>query len=243
MTKVILLNGPPRCGKDTLAEAMWNFNPSVFQEKFAAPLKEHAPQLYGVSRHDWKNNYDTPAQKDMPQSVFLGKSARQIQIALSETFYKPLHGSDVFGRLLVSRVSRLPKLSGGPRIVVVSDSGFRDEAEAVVNHFGAEHTFLVRLYRTGSSYDGDSRGYIRLADMGVREIEYSNQSGVDVLARFGQHLLRVVGQPRLGPAEEGGAHEAEHPYQCRISKAWEVLLEHHLEEERLKYNQPAYEGE
>ena len=116
--------------------------------------------------------------------------------------------------------------------MVVSDSGFDYEAEPVVRHFGAEHTFLVRLYRSGCDFKGDSRGYISLSHLGVREIEYQNQSGVDVLARFGHHLLRVAGLPRETVDTDSNVKESDESYQRRISEDWTLLLARHHDEER-----------
>jgi len=219
--KVLLLNGPPRSGKDTLAEALWKFDPDIHLEKFAKPLKDTAPILYGISREEWRTNYDTAANKDYPTPAFFGKSPREVQIAISENLLKPLHGKDVFGRLLVSRISRLPRLVFPPRLVVVSDSGFRAEAEKVVEAVGKDNVFLCRLYRKGCTFAGDSRGYITLSDLGVREVELQNSGGVDDLRDAGERLSSVLRLPREQVHLGGGpcVPEPEQVYQARVDTA------------------------
>ena len=203
--RVLLLNGPPRCGKDTISSALHRFDPIIHEEKFARPLKDTAPLLYGVTRDEWIRKYDTSAYKDMPSPTFFGKSAREVQIAISENLLKPLHGKDVFGRLLVSRINKLPRAEAPPRLVVVSDSGFRAEAEKVVEEVGKDNVFLCRIYRKGCDYSGDSRGYISLADIGVREVELQNTGTEDDLARSAERLATILRLPREYIKVEGEA--------------------------------------
>lgn len=230
---VLLINGPPRSGKDTLAELIWAYNPLVHLEKFARPIKAAIPVAYGIDLQDWKNRYDTTASKDTPFPEFLGKSPRDVQIAFSENFLKPIHGKDVFGRMLVTRLSRLPSPRPPRRVVVVSDSGFHDEAKAVVDAVGANNTFLVRLHRKGCTFHGDSRGHIGLGDMGVKELDFENDSGVDVLTRFGHLVHQCIAQPRLALDDEFQSAEPDEPYYRRVSETWDSILVRHAEAERL----------
>lgn len=199
------------------------------------PLKRGVPRIlevsFGINPDTWSTRYDTPTSKDSPFPELLGATPRQLQIALSENYFKPIWGKEVFGRMLATRLQRLPISGGGKRIVVVSDSGFRSEAEPLVSEFGSENTFLVRLYRPGCTFDGDSRGYIKLSDLGVREIEFENTAGKHVLSRFGQEILRVLSIPPESKVESGDAYnpghivrEPEQDYQRRISEAWGAIL-------------------
>lgn len=165
--KVILLNGPARSGKDSLAHAFAAYANGrlVTSEvtKFAKPLKESAHRLFG---------FDLPhdafeAVKDVPQDYLHGKTWRQVYIAVSELLFKPLFGADIFGRMLVDEIELLQKISkedgeDPTDYFLVSDSGFAAEAQAVVDRFGAENVILVRLERDGYTFAGDSRGYIEL---------------------------------------------------------------------------------
>ena len=193
--KIILLNGPPRCGKDTIAEILKNHCSSeVHIEKFALPLKLAVPLIYGITVSEWKEDLDTEQGKDYRCDQFFGISPRDVQIALSEDFLKPLHGKDIFGKLLVRRLERI--LGRGFSAAVVSDSGFREEAEVIVNKFGADNVQLWRIHRDGCDFKKDSQGYIHLADIGVDEFDIDNCGTMKDLIKFTVGLYKAAVIPR-----------------------------------------------
>jgi len=175
--KIILINGPARSGKDSLAHAFSRFTHEIGMKseitKFALPLKEKAHALFGFpsAPHDFFEG-----EKDVPQTYLFGKTWRQIYIAVSEQLFKPLFGQDIFGKLLCQEIDLLEQiaredLEPEADFFLVSDSGFAAEARAVVDHFGADNILLVRLARDGYTFAGDSRGYISLPD--VRTVEFN----------------------------------------------------------------------
>lgn len=178
--RILLLNGPPRCGKDTVSRILKSRNASfVHEEKFASPMKRVVPLVYSVTLDHWKQHLDTAANKDLPCSEFFGRSPRQAQIDFSESYLKPIHGKDIFGKLLVRR---LHMICGGKfDCAIISDSGFLPEAEKVIEEFGAENVQLWRIYREGCDYSGDSRNYINLDDFGVQTYEIENNGSMDDL--------------------------------------------------------------
>ena len=177
MTKVLLLNGPPRSGKDfgggaLVREALENGNQACVA-KFAHVLKERTHAAYGVLHHGQPAPHDWfETQKDSPVGEFLGRTPREAYIAFSEQFMKPLHGSNIFGRLLLADLRQ----QGHPDLVVVTDSGFREEAEVLVRFYGAHNVTHVRLHRPGRTFTGDSRTYIDLSDLGVEPVDIHNDS-------------------------------------------------------------------
>lgn len=179
MTKIILFNGPPSSGKDTIGsmvQAQLSSEYKLFTDvtKFAAPLKRTACSLYCEGDQTAWHQFDAPGKKDEASETFFGKTPREIQIAISEDFMKPLHGTSVFGKLLVHYIQKAsPRFEG----FLVTDSGFRPEAEELVTAFGAENIILIRLNREGATYEGDSRGYINLDDLGVKSIDLDNEEG------------------------------------------------------------------
>lgn len=174
MTKIILFNAPPGAGKDTIATHVQTALsvPSNIV-KFAAPLKTVAMHLYcgGDSKkfYEFDNNQEI---KSKPHPQFLGSSCRQVQIDISEVYMKKVHGEKVFGHLLVADIERKEKQ--GIEVFLVSDSGFRPEAEVLVEEFGPQNVLLVRIHREGKTYQGDSRNYIELEDLGVKTIDLDN---------------------------------------------------------------------
>jgi len=168
MTRLILLNGPPRCGKDLASEILCSYLGGVPQ-KISKELKERTHAFYGLVgldnkpvRHDY---FET--EKDTPQECFFGLTPRQAYIAMSENYIKPTHGDSWLGNVLARNIQRWDGMLRQERTHVVSDSGFRGEAEELVRAFGAENVLLVRISRPGYDFTHDSRSYIDLSDLGV----------------------------------------------------------------------------
>ena len=184
--KILLLNGPPRCGKDTFAKVIKGFSPSLVHiEKFALPMKLCVPIAYGITQERWAE-LDSAELKDKPADELFGRTPREPQIGFSEDFLKKMHGKDIFGRLLLRR---LEHVSAKFETVAISDSGFREEAEMLVKHYGAENVYLWRIYREGCDYKDDGRGYIDLEDLGVLQFDIENT----VLDDEGDSLKKLKG--------------------------------------------------
>lgn len=173
--KIILINGPAGSGKDTMAEKLKDkLGYFTKLEKFAKPIKLAVAAIYFGGNYEAFAKYDTFEAKKVPAEVFLGKTPREVQIAVSEFFLKPYHEDKrVFGKLMATRL----KMADINQHVLVSDSGFREEAEELVDQFGAENILLVRLHREGYTFDGDSRSYINLDDLGVATLDIENEEG------------------------------------------------------------------
>lgn len=172
--KVALLNGPPRAGKDTLAGLLclrgWT------HMKFAAPLKAVASRMSGLPF--FTDETALGHLKDKPHDGLRGKTPRQFLIALSEQFYKPLYGVDIFGQMAVERLKCAPKMSGDEPLVVFSDCGFRDEVLPVVRYVGKSNCLIVRLERQGCDFSSDSRGYLHVD--GVESMVCTNKTREDL---------------------------------------------------------------
>lgn len=144
MKKVILFNGPPGVGKDTLVNAIHTEYSSTIREKFATPLKKMMEAVYG----EWSEDL-----KDQP--VYFGYTGRQILIKFCEEFLKPLHGRDIIGRLTMTRLEKYPEDS----VILFSDLGFIEEAQGILSKYD---TYLIRIHRAGFDFSNDSRSYLTL---------------------------------------------------------------------------------
>ena len=157
--KIVLLNGPPRSGKDTVSNLLFEYfkkeSVKVEQCKFAQPIKDFVRQFYFRGDQylfDWYDNIE----KDTAFPVLYGKTCREIQIAFAETFLKQLHGQEIFGHLAIKRLSMSDN-----DIFIFSDCGFIEECIPLLDSFKKENIYLIKLYRENCSFSNDSRNYIK----------------------------------------------------------------------------------
>lgn len=189
--KIVLLNGPPRCGKDTVGNMMARMIPGAWVEKFAAPLKAmtvaairemmepgSAPRLY-------ENEKDSP---DIPE--FRGVTPRQAYIQMSESWAKKLWGPGFFGELLVERLSAACNFP--PPAIIVTDCGFLPEVQEVLDAFPGD-VELIHIVRPGCSFDGDSRDYVFPANLSPFTL--FNDGGLNALRTNVAELLEILDIP------------------------------------------------
>lgn len=177
MTKIILINGPAGSGKDTVANSLHHFVTKRCETvKFAAPLKTLATALYcqGDSRKFYEFDHDQK-RKNEPSPVFFGKTCREVQIGISEVFLKKFHSETIFGDILASTIEA--KSQEGVEAFFVSDSGFKPEAQVLIEQFGPQNILLLRLHREGHTYEGDSRDYVYLDEEEVESHDITNKTG------------------------------------------------------------------
>ena len=176
---ILLLNGPPGSGKDQLGR--------FFQElahchllKFAKVVKDSVHRIYGLNvEHDHFEK-----TKNDSRMEFFGKTPRQVYIAFSEAFMKPLHGKGIFGHFVLEEIT---KGDHGKELIVITDSGFVEEAEVLVNHFGHRMLTLIHMHREGCSFKNDSRNYIYLD--GVSSVNFSNNNTLESLRQRASYMI------------------------------------------------------
>lgn len=157
---VVILNGPPGCGKDTIANA-WlektvgndEFRPHV--KAFKEPMYRVAAAALGLPLYEFMELYNDREWKEHNRPEWGGKSVRDLMIATSESYLKPMFGETCMGKLAVSSIQqRIPSQND---VIVFSDGGFKAEVEELEKHF---HVRVVQILRDGCSFEGDSRSYI-----------------------------------------------------------------------------------
>ena len=158
MPKFLLFNGPPKSGKDTLVKELTQY--LKFQHlKFSMPIKRMAAALLDIRESDLENYKDVQSHVLQPRETTLKEvrdTPRNLLIALSEDFLKPKYGDDFFGRIFWQHAK-----NSAHNLIVSSDCGFEPEVERVISNAGAHNCCLIRLHRDGTSFDGDSRSYLR----------------------------------------------------------------------------------
>jgi hypothetical protein len=150
---VVFINGPAGSGKDTVAGILSD----VFGYrtlKMVAPAEEAFKAFFGLDDETYRRMREQ--EKAVPQERLFGRTPRRCLISISEEWAKPAFGADVFGRLAGIKVSA----SGSLRIAF-SDAGFKEEILVASQDPSISKSVLIRMHRSGKTFDGDSRSYVR----------------------------------------------------------------------------------
>ena len=169
MTKIIVMNGPPDCGKDE-AISFLKRQFGVHPFSFKTELFKLTQTLFCVTEAQW-NSWYTREGKELPRPELGGKSCRQALIYVSEMVVKPSFGKDWFGKV---EAHKLQLLASEGLIAACSDGGFNSEIEPLVEAFGASNVHIVRIYREGRTFAGDSRSWID-----TKSVPFTNYWGVE----------------------------------------------------------------
>lgn len=199
MTKIILFNGPPGSGKDTAADMAYEETDLVpllkKSVKFAKAVKESVHQMLDlVDPNGMPYSHDFfESAKNEKMAAFRGFSPRETYIWYSEEVMKPRYGTAIFGEILADQIG-----PGSQKMAVfVSDSGFREEAEVLLDRYGVPAVTLVRMHRTGCNFDKDSRSYLDLSDWGVETFDIRNDGTLEQLQFEISNLLFSLDIPQI----------------------------------------------
>lgn len=160
---IILLNGPPKSGKDAIAGGIRCIRPYEHM-KFAAPLKEALAILMGESVRELEEMKDVKWQP--MDSACATISRRDLLIRISEDLIKPAFHRGHWGSLLARQVVQMMKTDTTLKGFVFSDLGFIDEYETFIEELAVLmpgvkfNIIIVQIHRGGTNFDNDSRGYV-----------------------------------------------------------------------------------
>lgn len=156
MLKLLLLNGPPRSGKDTIANYIEEKYEKVEHVKLATPLKMETLKRYLKKETFTSEEYHTYCEtlKDVPLEVFGGLTPRKAIIKTDKKLIRE-RGEGYLVKALFDLMEKAPG-----KLYVCSDGGKPDELETLKNRTPeGSRVLLARVYRQGTSFRGDSRGY------------------------------------------------------------------------------------
>ena len=186
---IILLNGPPRSGKDTAAHIILrNFKPWS-EYKMSLPLKAGLREFFAIDREMHRS---VEEHKEDEIDLFFGYSYRQMQISLSEDWAKAKFGTHIFGSLAVRAIKARSSN------VVISDCGFEEEIVSIRNAFPG-NVLLIRLHRSGCDFSNDSRGYI--PDGVIDEHLVQDINNAYDLEMFEVQVIKALRKWKLEPRE------------------------------------------
>lgn len=158
MIRILLLNGPPRSGKDAIGHALAQRIRGSRIVKMAEYLKLATHRLYDCVSEACEDAAFYELVKDQPLDVFFGLTPRQAYIHVSESYFKPIHGSAFFGDRLVETIKGL--WESDARTFIVTDCGFKEEVVPLIYAFKPSSISILQLRRKGTSFSSDSRGYL-----------------------------------------------------------------------------------
>lgn len=197
MPKVIILNGPPGIGKDTLCKSFLDSLPYtgypiwVEHGSFAKPLKKINQTIYNLTDDELKE-YDTNhVLKNTPQDRFFGKSWRQVNIDVSFDL-KRQFGQDYFGKHIVQRIIMREQIAPSEKLnIIITDGGFKEETIPLINKFGKENVHVIKLLREGCDFSSDSRKYLDAEELGIPQHTLINIS-LDKYLQDGKKLIMEI---------------------------------------------------
>lgn len=192
--KVVLFNGPPRSGKDTLARMLaekldkQRVTTPVREVSLSMPLREIA---YATTQFAAQmDGPDYEFFKNMVFPEFGGIDGRHLMISISEDWLKPKFGSRVMADMLMARQA-IQMFDG---VMLVRDSGFQCEIAPLIERYGVDNVYLVRVHRDGCSFDNDSREWVNLPNSIQQMDLYNNGTLDDLRAEAGRIYGRLVNQ-------------------------------------------------
>lgn len=164
MKKLILLNGPPGCGKDAIANILTE-NHNGLNLKFAQPLRSAVCELLNIK------------DENLEENKLINPSIRTLMINIGENVVKPVLGKDWFAKLLVEKIKTDYV---NHKLIVISDIGFIQEINIIYENLKDLYKIqLWKIYRSGKNFDIDSRDYLNHSD--IKTCDISNNGDINTL--------------------------------------------------------------
>lgn len=155
----IVLNGPPRAGKDTAIAILEKVFPESDVYQFFRPIKEllHRELSLNVA-HD---HYEV--LKDTPLPEFGGMTPRQAYIDKGDRMQAEFGHS-----ILLDTYFEAISSSNAP--ILVTTCGMDSEALEIASIFGPDNVIVIRIHKDGHDFSQDSRSWVVSPTLNVRDV-------------------------------------------------------------------------
>lgn len=186
--KIILTNGAPFCGKDTLVNKLLAITEDSVYMRFKDPLYKRFSERHNLP-FDEVVKLCSGSGKDQPKEFLDGKTPRQELIDISENEIKVKRGPDGVALEIIDMILDTPE--HGRKTFIFPDGGFEIERECLtklLKRYGLTNLYVIRIVRDGKTFESvnDSRSYLENPDL----IIYNNVDESDLPEeQRGQHML------------------------------------------------------
>lgn len=188
---VVLFNGPPRSGKDTLARMVADHFTSQHVD---APRIEHlAEPLRRIAYQMCDMTYGAPGALDyelFKTTWFaqFNRTGRQLLIDVSESFLKPQYGREIMANLLFERTVGIAE-----KVLLIPDSGFQAETNRLCSLYSGENVYVVNVMRNGCDFSNDSREWVSHPKASRLQMQVNNNGSLhDLATEAGRIYGRLV---------------------------------------------------
>lgn len=158
--RIVILNGPPNVGKDTLAYNLINFDCEAwYKASFKEILYKQTAEHYHMILSEFMKLATDRTLKEVAVAELDFKSPRQAMIHVSETIVKRDHGSDFYGVAMIDQICSL-MLSHNAENIIIADGGFDAEVKVLMEAF-PHQVWIVHMTSKDCDFSNDSRSYIK----------------------------------------------------------------------------------
>lgn len=188
MKQILILNGPPGCGKDALASHIAENVKTAKHLMFKESLYKLALDAAGLQSHYTELFTDRQLKESVATSPFYvaGQkvSPRQWLIHISENLIKPNFGKSFFGDRAASVIA-----ASNAKLFVFSDGGFKEEVLPLID---VGHVTIIQIKRPNCSFNGDSRNWLTPEMLPFRSVNMFTLNNSGTLEQFLQEGLDSI---------------------------------------------------
>jgi Ni2+-binding GTPase involved in maturation of urease and hydrogenase len=179
---IVILNGPPGSGKDTIANGLLKAGVAHAPLCFKDELYIQTASRFKLSLSYFIALASDRETKEEPCHLLGGMSPREALIDTSERIIKPKKGKDYFGRKVAEVAAQRPPED----VIIISDGGFKEEIEPLLETH--HRVVIIHLHRPGCTFDGDSRSYINVG--GAHYDCIVNDGTIDEAVEAAERIIR-----------------------------------------------------